>query len=66
MAKAITEVAVGAAAIGLAIAMPGIGAGLSWMTLSMQNGAIAGLSSIGGSEIMAGLADALDGQVLLE
>jgi hypothetical protein len=59
MAKAITEVAIGAAAIGAAIAMPGIGAGLAWMTLGMQNGIIGGLTSLGASSVMAGVADAL-------
>ena len=59
MAKAITEVAIGAAAIGAAIAMPGIGAGLAWMTLGMQNAATGALVGLGGSSLMAGLSDAL-------
>jgi hypothetical protein len=59
MAKAITEVAIGAAAIGAALAMPGIGAGLAWMTLGMQNGIVGGLMSLGASSVMAGVSDAL-------
>jgi hypothetical protein len=59
MAKVVTEVAIGAAAIGAAIAMPGIGAGLAWMTLGMQNGIIGALVGIGSSQIMAGLSQAL-------
>lgn len=61
MAKAVTEVGIGAAAIGAAVLMPGIGAGLVWMTASMQSGIIGGLIGIGSSSIMAGIADALKG-----
>jgi hypothetical protein len=59
MSKAVTEVAVGAAAIGMAIAMPGIGAGLAWMTLGMQNAIIGSLASIGASQVFAGVSDAI-------
>jgi Putative phage tail protein len=59
MPKVVTEVAIGAAAIALAVAMPGIGAGLVWMTLGMQNAIIGSLVGIGSSMVMSGVADAL-------
>jgi hypothetical protein len=52
MSKAITEVAVGAAALGVAIAVPGLG-------IAMAPALIHTLTALGMSEIMTGLADAL-------
>ena len=52
MSKAITEVAIGAAAIGAAILLPGIGVALAPSIVS-------GLIGLGSSSIMGGLADAL-------
>jgi hypothetical protein len=54
MAKAITEVAIGAAALGASFLVPG--AGIAFLGLSH---AAPMLASLGGSEIMAGFADAL-------
>jgi hypothetical protein len=52
MSKAITEVAVGAAAIGLAIALPGMGVALSATMIHA-------MTALGASEMMAGFAAAL-------
>lgn len=59
MSKAVTEVAIGAAAIGAAFLVPGIGAGLAWVTLGMQNAAIGALAGLGASSITSGIASAL-------
>jgi hypothetical protein len=58
MAKAVTEVAIGAAAIGAAILIPGGGIAIGSLLIS-HAAAVGALVSIAGSEIMAGLADAL-------
>ena len=58
MAKAITEVAIGAAAIGAAFLVPGGGIAIGSMVLS-HAAAVGALASIGASEVMAGFADAL-------
>ena len=60
MAKAITEVAIGAAAIGAAFLIPG--GGIAIGSLIMSHAEIAGaLISLGASEVMAGIGDALKG-----
>lgn len=60
MAKAITEVAIGAAAIGAAFLIPGGGIAIAGLLLS--HAAVAGaLVSIGTSAVMTGVADALKG-----
>ncbi len=59
MAKVVTEVGIGAAAIGAGILMPGIGAGLVWMTAGMQGAIQGALFGIGASSVMAGIADAI-------
>ncbi|UWZ84665.1 phage tail protein [Occallatibacter riparius] len=58
MAKAVTEVAIGAAAIGASFIIPGSGIALLGMTLS-HAAVTSALVSMGASQIMAGLADAL-------
>ena len=58
MAKAITEVAIGAAAIGASFLVPGAGIAIAGLHLS-QAAAVGALMSVGGSQVMAGLADAL-------
>jgi hypothetical protein len=60
MAKAVTEVAVGAAAIAAAALIPGAGIAAAAAFLHVSAGALTGaLVSIGASEIMAGLAAAM-------
>ena len=58
MAKAVTEVAIGAAAIGAAFLIPGGGIAIGSLMIS-HAAAVGALTSIAGSEVMAGLADAL-------
>jgi Putative phage tail protein len=60
MAKAVTEVAVGAAAIGLAIALPGIGEAL-WLAqgIILPAGLQGALFGLGASSILAGAADGM-------
>lgn len=60
MSKAITEVAIGAAAIAASIAIPGVGIAATGL---MHMGALAsGLLGIGASEVLAGLGSALEPQ----
>lgn len=58
MAKAIAEIAVGAAAIGAAFLIPGAGIAIGSLVLS-HAAAVGALVSIAGSELVAGVADAL-------
>src|SRR5579859_7593656 len=60
MAKAITEVAIGAAAIGAAILIPGGGIAIGSLLIS-HAAAVGALASIAGSEVMAGVSEALKG-----
>jgi hypothetical protein len=60
MAKAVTEIAIGAAAIGAAFLIPGGGIAIGSMVMS-HAAAVGALASIAGSEVMAGVADALKG-----
>ena len=66
MSKAITEVAIGAAAIGAAVLLPGVGLGVAGFLVGFLNAAssaaaVSGLMAMGGSMILGGLADALKG-----
>src|SRR5215472_3198265 len=58
MAKAVTEIAIGAAAIGAAIAIPGGGIAIGTLMIS-HAAAVGALVSLSGSMIMSGIADAL-------
>jgi Putative phage tail protein len=58
LAKAITEVAIGAAAIGAAFLIPGAGIAIGGLLIS-HAAAVGALVSIGASEIMAGVSSAL-------
>jgi hypothetical protein len=60
MAKAITEIAIGAAAVGAAFLIPGGGIAIGSLMIS-HAAAVGALTSIAGSEIMSGFADALKG-----
>ena len=60
MAKAITEVAIGAAAIGAAFLVPGGGIALGGLLIS-HAAAVGALESIAGSSILAGISDAIRG-----
>jgi hypothetical protein len=59
MAKAVTEVAIGAASIGDALLIPGGGIMIAGMQLLSHTAAVAALTSLGASEITAGIASAL-------
>lgn len=55
------EIAIGAAAIGAAIAIPGGGIAIDGVLIASHAAAVGALTSIAGSMIMSGLADALHG-----
>jgi hypothetical protein len=59
LAKAVTEVAIGAAAIGAAFLIPGGGIAIDGTLLLSHAAAVGALASIAGSSIMSGIADAL-------
>jgi hypothetical protein len=62
MSKAVTEITIGAAALGAAVLVPGAGmvAAASFLHIAGGAGALTGaLVSLGGSQILAGLADSL-------
>ena len=59
MGKAVTEIAIGAAAIGAAFLIPGGGIAIGSLLLS-HAAAVGALASIAGSEVLAGIGDALN------